>query len=76
LGADAERNADSYLKHYYAWLGDEISDAIAGSAATDDDTVRTYLSAFEDAGCDELVFFPCSPDVEQVQLLASAAGVG
>jgi alkanesulfonate monooxygenase SsuD/methylene tetrahydromethanopterin reductase-like flavin-dependent oxidoreductase (luciferase family) len=76
LGPDAERNAESSLKHYYAWLGDEIAGAIAGSAAKDEDTVRGYLSAFEQAGCDELVMFPCSPEVEQVELLASAAGVG
>lgn len=76
LGPDAERNAESYLKHYYAWLGDELAAAIAGSAATDEDTLRGYLSAFEQAGCDELVLFPCSPEVEQVELLAAAAGVG
>jgi alkanesulfonate monooxygenase SsuD/methylene tetrahydromethanopterin reductase-like flavin-dependent oxidoreductase (luciferase family) len=76
LGPDAERNADAYLKHYYAWLGDEIAGQIAGSAATDEDTVSGYLSAFEQAGCDELVLFPCSPEVEQVGLLASAAAVG
>jgi alkanesulfonate monooxygenase SsuD/methylene tetrahydromethanopterin reductase-like flavin-dependent oxidoreductase (luciferase family) len=76
LGPDAERHADSYLNDYYAWLGDEIAGMIAGSAATDEETVRGYLSAFEQAGCDELVFFPCSPEVEQVELLASAAGVG
>jgi alkanesulfonate monooxygenase SsuD/methylene tetrahydromethanopterin reductase-like flavin-dependent oxidoreductase (luciferase family) len=76
LGPEAEQNADKYLHHYYEWLGSETADAIAGSAATDEDTVRSYLQAFEQAGCDELVLFPCSPEVEQVELLASAAGLG
>ena len=45
---------------------------IAGSAATDADTVRAYVRAFSDAGCGELVVFPCNPDPEQVDLLADA----
>jgi hypothetical protein len=38
--------------------------------------VRQYIQVFSDAGCDELVLFPCSPDPEQVDLLADAAGLG
>ena len=29
-----------------------------------------YMQAFEQAGCDELILFPCSADPEQVELLA------
>jgi hypothetical protein len=32
--------------------------------------VADALAAFEDAGCDELILFPCNPDVTQVSLLA------
>ena len=32
LGDDAERNADEYLRDYYAWLGDDVAAGIAGSA--------------------------------------------
>ena len=42
------------------------------SAATDADTVRSYRDAFADAGADELICFPSSTDVEQVDLLAEA----
>ena len=72
LGDQAEANADAYLKDYYAWLG-EYADKIAASAATDADTVKGYVQAFEQAGCDELVIFPSSSDPEQVDLLADAA---
>ena len=48
---------------------------IASSAATDASTVQQYLSAYEGAGCDELILFPSSPEVEQVGLLAEAAGL-
>jgi hypothetical protein len=63
------------LKHYYAWLGDETAFAIARSAPTDEDSLRAYAKAFEDAGCDELCFFPTSTDPQQVGLLADAIGL-
>jgi alkanesulfonate monooxygenase SsuD/methylene tetrahydromethanopterin reductase-like flavin-dependent oxidoreductase (luciferase family) len=72
LGDGAEQAADSYLHDYYGFLG-EIADMIASGAATDADTVKQYVQGFADAGCDELVLFPCSPDPEQVDLLAEAA---
>ena len=72
LGDQAGANAESYLGDYYAWLG-EYAGQIVSSAATDGDTVKGYQAAFEEAGCDELVWFPSSPDPQQVELLASAA---
>jgi alkanesulfonate monooxygenase SsuD/methylene tetrahydromethanopterin reductase-like flavin-dependent oxidoreductase (luciferase family) len=71
LGDGAAEAADRYLHDYYGWLG-EIADMIAGSAATDADTVRQYVAGFTEAGCDELVLFPCSADTDQVDLLADA----
>ena len=71
LGEDAERNARAYLGDYYAWLG-EFADQIIAGAAKDEETARGYVQAFGDAGCDELVIFPCSPDPGQVDLLAGA----
>jgi alkanesulfonate monooxygenase SsuD/methylene tetrahydromethanopterin reductase-like flavin-dependent oxidoreductase (luciferase family) len=73
LGEGAEEAAERDLKHYYAPLGEETASQIAASAATDPDTVRQYAQAFEQAGCDELIFFPCSSDPGQVDLLAEAA---
>jgi hypothetical protein len=71
----AAQDAEHDLKHYYAWLGDETASMIAGSAATDEDSVRAYANPFEDAGCDELAFFPTSTDPQQVDLLADATGL-
>jgi hypothetical protein len=39
------------------------------------DTVKQYLSAYEEIGCDELVFCPSASDAEQFDLLADAAGL-
>jgi alkanesulfonate monooxygenase SsuD/methylene tetrahydromethanopterin reductase-like flavin-dependent oxidoreductase (luciferase family) len=69
LGAHAEAAAAGYLKHYYAWLGD-MAEAIAASAATDPETVKQYADAYAAAGLDELILFPCSPEPDQVDLLA------
>ena len=73
LGEGGERDAQSYLGHYYAALGEEMANQIVARAAKDEETVRGYLQAFTEAGCDELLLFPCSPDPEQVDLLAAAA---
>lgn len=73
LGDDAKANAQSYLTDYYAFLG-EMADQLAAGAATDGEAVNQAVSAFEDAGCDELVLFPCSSDPAQVGLLADTLG--
>jgi alkanesulfonate monooxygenase SsuD/methylene tetrahydromethanopterin reductase-like flavin-dependent oxidoreductase (luciferase family) len=71
LGDGAREAADRYLRDYYAWLGD-IADMVVQSAAIDAETVKGYVQAFSDAGCDELILFPCNADPGQVDLLAAA----
>lgn len=75
LGDNAEQDAKAYLTDYYAWLGEDIANFIASSAAKDADTVQQYLSAFDQVGCQELFIFPSSSDPAQVDLLADAAGI-
>jgi len=69
LGDNAEATAREKLGDYYAYLG-PYAEKVAESAATDADTVKAYILAFEDAGVDEVICFPASPDPEQVDLLA------
>ncbi|HET8953962.1 MAG TPA: LLM class flavin-dependent oxidoreductase [Solirubrobacteraceae bacterium] len=71
LGDDARGAAQRYLLDYYGFTG-EAAASIAGSAATDAGTVAGYFEAFRQAGCDELILFPCDPDPDQVDLLADA----
>ena len=75
LGDRAEEDAKAYLTDYYAWLGEDTANFIAGSAAKDAATVKQYLAAFEGAGCQELFLFPSSSDPDQLDLLADAAGL-
>jgi alkanesulfonate monooxygenase SsuD/methylene tetrahydromethanopterin reductase-like flavin-dependent oxidoreductase (luciferase family) len=72
LGDDAERMASGSLGDYYAFLGDYAQQIVA-SAATDADTVKQYIAAFEAAGANEVICFPASADVSQVDRLAEAA---
>jgi alkanesulfonate monooxygenase SsuD/methylene tetrahydromethanopterin reductase-like flavin-dependent oxidoreductase (luciferase family) len=71
LGADAREQADRYLGDYYAFAG-PYAEMVAASAAVSERLVREQSLAFEQAGCDELIFFPCSPELTQVELLAAA----
>ena len=72
LGDDADKMASDSLGHYYAFLGDYAQQVVAG-AATDADTVRQYLAGFEAAGTDDVICFPASADVSQIDRLAEAA---
>lgn len=74
LGERAEQDVQENLMDYYAFLGEEVAGMIAGAAAKDADTVKQYTGAYEQTGCDELVFCPSSSDPAQVDLLADAAG--
>jgi alkanesulfonate monooxygenase SsuD/methylene tetrahydromethanopterin reductase-like flavin-dependent oxidoreductase (luciferase family) len=71
LGPDARQAADTYLKRYYAFMG-PVADQIAAGAAVSPDQVRGAAAAFAQAGCDELIFVPCSSELDQVGLLAGA----
>jgi alkanesulfonate monooxygenase SsuD/methylene tetrahydromethanopterin reductase-like flavin-dependent oxidoreductase (luciferase family) len=74
LGPDAEQNADRAVGGYYKFLGEEGAKQVAGSVAKDAGTVKGYVSAFEDAGCDELILFPSDAGADQVTLLREALG--
>ena len=73
LGGGAEAAAQRYLGDYYGFLGEETAGYIVGGAAKSEDAVREALAGYEQGGCDELILFPCSTDVAQVDLLADVA---
>ena len=70
LGDGAQQAVERTLRDFYG--PGEYTVAIVARAATDADTVRENVRAFAEAGCDELIFFPCDPDPDQVDLLADA----
>ena len=74
LGDDAEQMAQQNLGNYYSFLG-EYAQNVVQSAAKDAGTVKQYLAGFEQAGADEVICFPASDDLSQVERLAEAAGL-
>lgn len=72
LGSDAEATARAFLTDHYAVEGPDVAARVADGALTDPAAVREAIAAYEQAGCDELLLFPCSPDPHQVHLLAEA----
>jgi alkanesulfonate monooxygenase SsuD/methylene tetrahydromethanopterin reductase-like flavin-dependent oxidoreductase (luciferase family) len=71
LGNDPEGITRRSIGHYYASAGDYAEQVIAATAKGDDE-IRERVRQFEEAGADELILFPASPDPEQVDLLARA----
>jgi alkanesulfonate monooxygenase SsuD/methylene tetrahydromethanopterin reductase-like flavin-dependent oxidoreductase (luciferase family) len=72
LGENAREVADAALKDYYAWLGEDLANMIAQSAAVIPEMAQQYRDGFAEAGADELIFFSESTDPRQVDLLADA----
>jgi alkanesulfonate monooxygenase SsuD/methylene tetrahydromethanopterin reductase-like flavin-dependent oxidoreductase (luciferase family) len=70
LGEHSQAGVDN-VRDYYGWLGD-YAEGVASSVATDADTVKGYVSAFEEAGCDELILFAGSAHLDQVSELRQA----
>lgn len=68
-GPDAARRD---LHHYYGWLGPATAEGIADGALTDPEALGRWLSAYADAGAQEVLLMPCSPELSQVDLLAEA----
>lgn len=71
MGDDPEGDTRASIGDYYAVAGDYAEQVVA-AAAKGEHEVRERIRRFEEAGADELILFPASPDPEQVDLLASA----
>lgn len=71
LGPAAEQLASDYLHRYYRFMGPGATYVAAG-ALTSPAAIQDAVAGLADAGCDELILFPCAPDPEQVDLLAEA----
>ncbi|WP_416967572.1 LLM class flavin-dependent oxidoreductase [Streptomyces sp. 4F14] len=72
LGPRARDIAESYLRSYYAFIGPKAEMA-AKAVVIGAEALRETASAYEGAGCDELLVFPCTAELGQLELLAKAA---
>ncbi|MCU1616117.1 MAG: MmcJ, partial [Frankiales bacterium] len=72
LGGTEEQSRANLLD-YYAILGAETAEMIAGSAHRSPEAIRDVIAKFQEAGVDELILDPTVGDPAQVDMLASAA---
>jgi hypothetical protein len=71
LGDDPEQDARASIGDYYSFAR-EYAEYTVANTAKGEDQVRERVRQFDEAGADELILFPASPDPEQVDLLAAA----
>jgi alkanesulfonate monooxygenase SsuD/methylene tetrahydromethanopterin reductase-like flavin-dependent oxidoreductase (luciferase family) len=66
--------ANVYLRDYYAHRVNDL-DAIVGAVLVGETAIHQRLEEMEAAGCDEFILTPVSDNLDQVQLMADAAGL-
>jgi hypothetical protein len=69
LGSDAHDVADEYIRHYY---GPDYFEFARADTLTGPGQIRRELLQLSEAGCTDVVLFPCAGGLEQVDLLAEA----
>ncbi|WP_237774404.1 LLM class flavin-dependent oxidoreductase [Actinosynnema sp. ALI-1.44] len=72
LGDDRGQRAAQYLLDYYSYLGPKAQ-FLAGAVIADEARLRGTIDGYAAAGCDELLLFPCTADVGQLDLIAKVA---
>jgi alkanesulfonate monooxygenase SsuD/methylene tetrahydromethanopterin reductase-like flavin-dependent oxidoreductase (luciferase family) len=75
FGEDAVRAGAEYLRDYYAFTG-PFAEKIAAGLLTTPQAVAGFLRGYAEAGCDEMVLFPTSSDLGQLEQLAQAVASG
>lgn len=69
LGDDSRAVAQRYLRGYYGFAP-PYAEAVANNAAAGEAGVAEAVAGFRQAGCDEVVFVPCSAEIGQIGLLS------
>jgi alkanesulfonate monooxygenase SsuD/methylene tetrahydromethanopterin reductase-like flavin-dependent oxidoreductase (luciferase family) len=69
LGPNALERASVSIRDYYAFLGSGVEGMIRALPATPE-AVQQAIQARLDIGMDEVIAWPCIPDLDQVKLLA------
>jgi alkanesulfonate monooxygenase SsuD/methylene tetrahydromethanopterin reductase-like flavin-dependent oxidoreductase (luciferase family) len=65
---DVERG-NAYLRDYYAFTG-PFAERVVAANLTSARAIKDFLRGYEEAGCDELVLFPTTADVAELDRLA------
>lgn len=69
LGANAAEHVGTYIRDYYAFMG-QRADFMAKAIPATPEAVKEAIKVNTDIGIDELILWPCIPDLSQVDRLA------
>jgi alkanesulfonate monooxygenase SsuD/methylene tetrahydromethanopterin reductase-like flavin-dependent oxidoreductase (luciferase family) len=69
FGPDADAVADEYIRHYY---GDEFFPVARADTITTTDHLRAELAGLEAAGATDVILYPTSGQLQQIDLLRTA----
>jgi len=69
LGPEAVDRGGAFLRDYYRFLGQAAENLVSRMLSTPD-VVKDAIDSFSEIGADELMLWPCVPELEQVDLLA------
>lgn len=70
LGPNATEGILRYIGDYYGYFGKEAAEGMARAQPSTPQAVKSAIQAFADAGADEVMLWPCIPELDQVDRLA------
>lgn len=73
LGQDGLERGGAYIRDYYSMLGPMV-EGMVSALPTTIEAIRNLVHAYEDIGTDELILWPTTPDLEQIDQLADLVG--
>ena len=68
LGPQAAERSAKYIHHYYEYMGPEV-EQFASSIPATPEAVKGAIQAYADIGVDELICWPCVPELDQIDRL-------
>ena len=75
LGDDAASHLHAYARRYLGIFGDELASAMADSCTVSSaDALRAAVDRLAEAGCDELLLVPTTPDPAHLAEVAAIIG--
>ncbi len=63
----------TYLRNYYGFMGPMVERMI-NSLPTTLEAIKGNIQGYADVGADEVIMWPCTPDLEQIDQLANLVG--
>lgn len=70
LGPRASEGIEQYIGTYYAFMGRDMVSQMVQAFPSTVEAVQAVIKGFSEIGADELMLWPCIPELDQVQRLA------